>query len=510
MIKKKMTIILLTAIISLGVGVALTIPKTSAEAQTATPQISIVAKNLEFNESIYLQYAVYTMDTVERDTLGMLVWTSPQSTYEYGTQTEILSATDSMTNNGVEYPVFKYAKFAAKQMTDVLYTRAYIERNGEYYYSAVKKYSVLEYAYNKLGYTESTPTENTDFMNLLKGMLDYGGLAQTYFGYKTDTLASDEFVYVRLDNATFSDGFNYVLAKAGTQIEVTIAEGYQLSETHAEYLSVNENHSVILTVPSEKTVDTASFVEVTPESETPKTPIYEKAVLEKAKLSYKLSGESYICTGLSETPSGYYEIEIPDAYNGYPVKKVSFTELGNAQKLLRLTIGANVTSFDEDVFLNASNLVEIYNSSAYMLDYLTANATSESNILRYGDLLIYEDGEEKLLVGYDGKDTQVVVEGVTHVRKNVFGEGIERVILGSSVKEIGSYAFNGITSLKKVVIGENVTKINMRAFSNLPSLQEVEFCVQEGWSAGTVPIKSFDDVVVYLTETYQKSVWTRE
>ena len=508
MMKKKITIMTLTAIVSLGV--ALAIPKTAVEAQTSTPQISIVAKNLEFSDSIYLQYAVRTTDTIETDTLGMLVWTESQSSYEYGTQTEILTAMDCMTSNGVEYPVFKYTKFAAKQMTDVLYTRAYIERNGEYYYSAVKKYSVLEYVYNKLGYTEATPTEDTDFINLLNGMLDYGGLAQTYFGYKTDTLASDEFVYVRLDNATFSDGFNYVLAKAGTQIEVTPAEGYQLSETHAEYLSVNENNSVILTVPSEKTVDTASFVEVTAESETPETPIYEKAVLEKANLSYKLSGESYICTGLSETPSGYYEIEIPHTYNGYPVKKVSFTELENAQKLLRLTIGANVTSFNEDVFLNASNLVEVYNCSACTLEYLTANATSESNILRYGDLLIYEDGEEKLLVGYDGSDTQVVVDGVTHVRKNVFGEGIETVVLGSSVKEICSGTFNGITSLKKVVIGENVTTIQAKAFENLPVLQEVEFCVLDGWLAGTVAIESFDDVVVYLTETYQKSVWTRE
>ena len=292
----------------------------------------------------------------------------------------------------------------------------------------------------------------------------------------------------------------------------TVSENPEASESISSAESSESSQRSEMSESSESS-ETSEIPE-TPE--TPETPIvYEKAVLEKATLSYKWDGvnESYTCTGIAQTPSGYYEIEIPDMHEGYPVTKVSFSTLSNEKNLFRLTIGANVENFNEDAFLSAPNLVEVYNRSACTFEYLTANATSESNILRYGDLLIYDNGVDKTLIGYNGNPTELFVNGVTKVKENVFKEGIVSITLGSTVKEIGSNTFKGLHSLKKVVIGKNVTKINPKAFENLPALQEVEFKELNGWD-----IKGFDDnlikleenAVTYLTETYQPATWIRE
>ena len=74
-------------------------------------------------------------------------------------------------------------------MTDVIYARAYISVGGEEYYSEPVKYSILNYIYNKLGYT-GTATTNEKLDALLRGMLEYGASAQMYFDYKTEELAN--------------------------------------------------------------------------------------------------------------------------------------------------------------------------------------------------------------------------------------------------------------------------------------------------------------------------------
>jgi hypothetical protein len=97
-------------------------------------------------------------------------------------------------------------------------------------------------------------------MALLNGMLSYGGAAQTYFEYNTDRLASDAHAYVKVANATFADGYNYVIAKVGTTVEITLNEGYELAKSPADYISVDENGKILLTVPENKTVDTTTAV----------------------------------------------------------------------------------------------------------------------------------------------------------------------------------------------------------------------------------------------------------
>ena len=128
------------------------------------------------------------------------------------------------------------------------------------YYSQVKPYSILEYAYNKLDKTEATPTDDEKLITLINAMLEFGGASQVYNNYALDRLANEEYAYVRIENATFSDGFNYGIYKVGTTEIITPNDGYFLSDNHAEYISTDENGQIILTIPSEKTIDTTSFI----------------------------------------------------------------------------------------------------------------------------------------------------------------------------------------------------------------------------------------------------------
>ena len=184
-----------------------------------TPSLDIIAKNLSFSDSIYLKYAVAAENVDNLGDIRLLVWTEPQEDYLLGTEDYSLSPQGEATVSGQKCAIFNFKALAAKQMTDVVYCRAYVEKNGTVYYSQPEKYSILQYAYNKLGYT-GTPTNNAELEELLRGMLEYGASAQHYFDYNTDTLATDTYVKISLNRGTFEDGFSTALAKPGTKLTI--------------------------------------------------------------------------------------------------------------------------------------------------------------------------------------------------------------------------------------------------------------------------------------------------
>lgn len=182
-----------------------------------TPSLEICANNISFSDNLYLKYAVDANKVSDPDAVKLLIWTGADNDYLKGTEDAIVFSNGMSKVNGKECLIFDYSGISAKQMTDVIYARAYIEQDGKVYYSNVKKYSVLQYVYNKLGYT-GTATQNESLTSLLQGLIEYGASAQKYFNYKTDTLATDKFVKVSLSNAVFSDGFDFALIKEGSSI----------------------------------------------------------------------------------------------------------------------------------------------------------------------------------------------------------------------------------------------------------------------------------------------------
>ena len=159
-------------------------------AETVTPEMSVDYCNLSLEDNVYIKYSVKS----NTENVKLLLWTedgakTAEYGFSHGTQTETLESSYVEEKNGVNYRVFIYTKLAAKQMTDTVYVRAYAEEGGQPYYSKVLPYSILQYAYNKLGKTGTAPGSD-NLKALLTEMLSYGASAQTYFNYKTDRLAT--------------------------------------------------------------------------------------------------------------------------------------------------------------------------------------------------------------------------------------------------------------------------------------------------------------------------------
>lgn len=206
----------LVLVLTLSTVLALTI---AGETETpAAPELTIDFANLSFRNEVCIKYAVSAENA---EFVKLLVWTTPQTSYTKGTEDKVLNPVSPEIINGVEYKyVFDYTDLTAKQMTDYVYVVAYTEVDGTAYYSDVVKYSILQYAYNKLGYT-GTATTNEKLTKMLKAMLEYGAAAQEYNGYKTETLANADFSQITTENAVLPDGFTFGLYKSGTKVDVT-------------------------------------------------------------------------------------------------------------------------------------------------------------------------------------------------------------------------------------------------------------------------------------------------
>ncbi|MBQ7623726.1 MAG: C40 family peptidase [Clostridia bacterium] len=183
------------------------------------PAAEIKAYNLIVEEdSVYISYAVSFENASDCET-GLLVWSSPRDVYEYGSSDYVLSpAAKSPTS-----ATFELRELTSKQMTDTFYSVAYVKKGESYYYSTPKKYSVLQYAYNKLGKTGAAATADPKLADYLESMLKYGGKSQAYDNYHTERLASDEFYQITTDNSLLPDGFTNGLYTAGTELALKYA-----------------------------------------------------------------------------------------------------------------------------------------------------------------------------------------------------------------------------------------------------------------------------------------------
>lgn len=134
-------------------------------------------------------------------------------------------------------------------------------------------------------------------------------------------------------------------------------------------------------------------------------------------------------------------------------------------------------TFGYDCFYNC-NIYEIKNLSAmelepqdYKCEGLTDNAIhiyveGESLISRNGDFVLMNLDGEVYLLSYAGSETTVTVpEGVTVIYTQAFNSSnVTKLILSSTVKEIGDYAFYDNYDIEEVVANEGLERIGYQAF----------------------------------------------
>ncbi len=224
--------------------------------------ITFKGANISIQNNIHILYAVNAKGLTPSQVANMrvLVWKTAQDSYVYGTHDAELISTSSMTYDYISYPVFTFNDLSIRRMTDDVYARVYIpSADGMGYYSETLKYSILEYAYAKLGKTDREGSEDENLITVVEKLLKLGESMQIYQSYNLDRLATDDYVYVKIKNATFDDGVSTGLYKPGTQLNVTLDSCCAVASGNLpSYLSV-DGSTITLTVPDTMVIDTTSF-----------------------------------------------------------------------------------------------------------------------------------------------------------------------------------------------------------------------------------------------------------
>ncbi len=338
--------IVFAAVIVLGGAVAVAFA-TGIVGVGEEPVLSIKGTNLSFRDSTYIKYAVHC-ENVDVEDVKLLVWTTPQSEYVKGTESYVLDRSENETEtiNGVECIVFNFRDIAAKQMTDNIYARAYVKVGGKEYYSETKKYSVLQYAYNKMGKT-GTMTEDAELITLLEDMLAYGALAQQYTNYKADTLATDDFSQIKLSGGVLSDNFNHGLYKVGSTVTISaskILDGMTFvcwRNSKGEVVSTTTTTNVTVGETNEKY-----------------TAIYRGAIGNNLDYYLNDDGLGYTVCGIGS--STVKDVVIPTTINFKPVTAISDGAFKDNSSIRSVSISKNIASIGAEAFSGCSSLTTIY------------------------------------------------------------------------------------------------------------------------------------------------------
>ena len=487
-------LVLVTVVLSLLLAIGISTFAVSAE--EAEPSVTIAKFNLAFEDNTYLKYAVrfdgVDDEKITENNIGMLYWTDYEGGFVPGTENFSSKTTGYTDISGVKHYVFEYTRIAAMNLTDYIYSVAYIELDGTTYYSAPVKYSALEYAYNRLGKTNAGTT-NAELKALLNNMLAYGASAQQYFNYKEDRLATADFYQLTLVGGTLADGFTSGLYLSTDEVTITAPEID--GKTFAGWQ--NENGETIYT-ENPATVENLT-------ANTTLTATYEDAVKYSQGLAFTSNGNGTCYVSGIGTCTDTDIVIPPVSPDGDRVTSIGDEAFSYLLSLNSIIISDNITKIGKKAFYRCSNLrkltigenvVSINNYAFYdciYLEQIVFNATSMYNLYtdtNFGNGVFYNAGKESEGIAVIiGKNVKSIPAHLFHPSElggypnlaNIYFENdstcqkigdyafynckqVTDLYFPNSLTEIGSYNFYGCTNLKKLRIGNDISKIGYNAF----------------------------------------------
>ena len=456
---------------------AMTVSVSAAEPEK-TPSVSIDKFNLVFDDNVYLKYAV-KFDGVEDEditsnSIGMLYFDEPKSYYNEANATHTSSVVGYTTIDGVMYYTFEYRHISAKQMTDYVYSVAYIDVDGQRYYSAPVKYSVLDYCYAKLGKT-GVESDNEAYKELLSVTLLQGAAAQKYFNYNIDRLANVDYYLVEVIGGVLEDGFTKGLYNANEIATLTAPE----AESGFEFIGWKNSIGEIVSTDNPATL-TGFIVNDT------YTATYEEVVKYSEGLAFKSNGNGtcYVsgigtCTDTDllippVSPVGDKVVAIGDDafYNVSNIISVvipdGVTSIGyNAfcfcTELKNVTIPDSVTSIDNYAFgycygLTSFVIPDTVTYIGYGIFYASDNIESIT--------LPFLDSSISAMMGYSEYEYDYTTDS--------YGEYVSKklhtVIITGGV-EILYDAFDGCKYLKNITISNSVQMLPYAVFEDCVYLE---------------------------------------
>ena len=509
--KKRIALLILAMVCLFGICIV-------AASADGEPTSTIAGHNLALEDCVNILYYVSFENVPAEAETGVLVWTSAQDAYTYGKEEAKLSANGTY----LTYDKFFYG-VPAKMMSQDIYAVSYIKVGNEITYSALDKYSVLQYAYNKKGSTSVLSGGSATLGELLVDLLDYGARAQKYFGYNTDRLANATYYQITIEGGTLPDGTTKGLYKAGESVSLTpTTEDFDHWENAA-----NETVENTITVTKVET-----YTAIAPEPE----PV---AYSEGLEFTSNGDGTCYVsgigtCTDTdvvipSTSPAGdsvtsiganafcgaagtFFEVESNSVeilrndgefYDGANLTSItlpnSITSIGDraffgCSLLTSITLSDNLTSIGQNAFhaclsitsITIPNTVTSIESEAFLfcsslvsITYQGTQAQWDAISKGYGwdtltgdyDLITYSysewleftsNGDGTCYVSGIGTctDTDIVIPPTSPA--------------GDRVTSIGDEAFFGCSSLTSVIIPDGVTSIGDDAFDRCVALERIK------------------------------------
>ncbi len=398
--------------------------------------LDIAYCNLSFENEVHLMYAVKSNDA----NVKLLVWEEAQSEYMLGTETAVLfPLSNQMEIDGDMYTVFKYTGLSAKQLADDVYVRAYISGSDEY--GGVHKYSILQYAYNKLGKT-GTASTNEKLIKMLNAMLEYGEAAQEYHDYKLDRLANADFVQITLNGGTLPDGFNKGLYPVGSTITITARKTESDGSEFVEW--VDENGEFV--------ADTAIAKITAGEGNMTYTALYNKVAYSEG-LEYTLSadGTYYSVTGIGTCTDT--DIVFPTEINSIPVKSIAESAFSGNTKITSIIIPKGITDIGFWTFTGCTNL-----KSVIIPERVTR--------IKGGNFS-----------GCTSLESVSLPNGLNSIEEAAFYDciSLKTILIPETVTEIWDSAFYNCVSLKKIDLPNGLTRLDSSAFDSCTSLSYNEY-----------------------------------
>ena len=395
---KRIKFITLTILMLMLTVFALTNIKTkdievkAAEAQEVN--LKIYKNNVSYSSELYILYAVSCGDLeTNKYEVQLLFFDTLQEEYIKGNEKYAASSRGKTTVGTEKCLVFYSNGISAKEMTDNIYTVAYVNVNGVDYYSEVDKFSVLEYAHKML----ESGTLNPHQTRLMKDLLKYGGAAQNNFGYNTDTPADATYYKITVVDGKLPDGFTHGRFQENEKVVITPIdkEGFKFSHwTDEEGIIVSYDKEFEITVTKTKEF-TANYKDIT-------------SISSQLKMSLTVDYDTKL-----------EEIDFPTA--------VSF-EYG--EETVTLGITWDTTKFIENQIGVQKLYATLEDESAYEEYGISKeDIYLEINVLPYDFELNSETGEYKV-VGYYGTEEKVEIPttyndvAVSYICNKAFNENL--------------------------------------------------------------------------------------
>lgn len=452
----------------------------SAEENTV-PTVAIEKFNLVFDDNVYLKYAVkfegVEDSSISSSNIGMLFFTEARSDYTAGGETYSSAVTGYTTISNVKYYTFEYRHITAKNMTDYIYSVAYIDVDGTRYYSEGVKFSVLDYAYSKLGLT-GTASENENFKAMLSSMLEYGANAQKYFSYREDRPANASYYLVEVIGGSLEDEFTHGLYHAGETAILTA------NATEDGFVFAGWQNSAGEIVSTDNPAELTNF-----SANDTYTAVYE--MMYSSGLLYTLSSDEtyYIVSGIGTCTDTH--IIIPDSYQGLPVKEIGENSFKNVTQITAVTIPEKITSIGNSAFYDCTNIEEIHFNAVEMNNLKSGNhvfvnagkdgggitVTIGNNVTKIPSYLFYPVYQQST---YAPMITSVEFEensSCNSIENFAFAYApyLSSISIPEGITSIGSYAFSNCSNLTEAIIPTSITSIDYYSFSSCENLVYNEY-----------------------------------